>query len=75
MILEKKKLAEKKATFNKISNTLRICDWRVYYQISVKYIDAESLISDPSNQSEHGDITRRADCLSSMFDVLLEKKG
>lgn len=46
MTLRKKWLAERKASFNKISNTIWIYDWRVYYQISIGHVDAEPLILD-----------------------------
>lgn len=73
MILGKNWLVERNVSFNKISNTLRICDCGVYYQNSIRHADAEPLILDQSDQSEHCDITRSVNCLSFIFDGLLKK--
>lgn len=70
MILGKNWLDKRKTTFNKIYNTLQICDWGVYYQLSIRRVDAGSIISDQSDQSEHDEAIRKVDKFYSLFDTI-----
>lgn len=46
VILWRKWLDERKATFNKDTNILRICDWVIYYSFQVRPIGLVHAIQD-----------------------------
>lgn len=52
MILGKKWLDDRKTTFDKTTNILRICDWGLYYRFQVKPVGVASLNKKSSNEEE-----------------------